>query len=89
MTDPLFESNRNVIIAMNHVENAISDIDDAIQSVLEAKATLRHGDLECDVLAMLHAKLDRMRNDLSFEMATLAEEYGLPGYDAREEDADG
>jgi hypothetical protein len=47
-------------------------------------ATLLTMDLEHAHVAMYHAKLDRLRNDLAYELAQLAESYGHPDWEVDE-----
>jgi len=82
MTDnePLFDKRDEVWSSLEHATNALAELDDAMRLALKAKAGLNRDDLECVHLAEYHKCLDRIRNDLAYENALLAEQYGHPDW---------
>jgi hypothetical protein len=86
MTDnePLFEKDANIWRSIEHCSDALSSLDRSMEKARKRLATLHPGDLEHAHVAMYHAKLDRLRNDLAFELAQLAESYGHPDWEVDE-----
>jgi hypothetical protein len=86
MTDnePIFEKDANIWRSLEHGSDALSSLDSSMEQARKRLATLHTGDLEHAHVAMYHAKLDRLRNDLAYELAQLAESYGHPDWEVDE-----
>jgi hypothetical protein len=86
MTDnePLFEKDVNIWRSLDHGSDALSSLDRSMERARKRLATLLTMDLEHAHVAMYHAKLDRLRNDLAYELAQLAESYGHPDWEVDE-----
>jgi len=82
--DPLFEKDANIWRALELGSDALSSLDSSMEQARKRLATLHPVDLEHAHVAMYHAKLDRLRNDLAYELAQLAESYGHPDWEVDE-----
>lgn len=86
--DPLFEKSQAVWDALDAASGAVDLIDNAILCILKRKNEIgyAHRNLEYDHLQQYHVMLDRVRNDLAYENALLAEQYGHPDWQTDKED---